>query len=500
MTSGRRSATAGRVFAARVIALGVAVLGLAAWGTPVSADTVPANTVPANTVPGATTIPSPAATIPGCKVGVWADNFTDAGHLAWQVSLPVPAAGAQGQPLSPLAVDGVAVFADGNTLYARRQADGKALWHAVFPNASNTLTAAVTGTVDGIWGWKGSVIALLGADSAAPSLASVNAATGKVRWRIKLGGGGLSVDSPMITGDGVAAILTQNDAVRTFDLSTGKALWSRVYLKDTSVTVAGTILVIGAKPTDGSPSTLHGVVARTGHTLWTRGGQPSFLTVQAASGGRLLVNDDAFPAGPAGSKTAPLVALSAATGQTLWHLQPPGLITAIWPSPAGVSPASVLFATGDPGTVLIQDPAARLSLADAATGKVRWSVKGTHSDPYTTPIISATYLISVATTPATGTVIDRAASTGAARWGAVITDTTVDRFLAKPSGPDVLVTFPAASESKPSRLLSVDVTTGKAKATVLLPFTASVGSPLTVVGGDALAEPTSLSCAVPVHP
>ena len=74
------------------------------------------------------------------------------------------------------------------------------------------------------------------------------------------------------------------------------------------------------------------------------------------------------------------------------------------------------------------------------------------------------------------------------------------RYLATPDGPNVLVTFPPAAEGKPSVLLAIDVATGATRATDPLPYTATVGAPLTVTGSDALVEPETASCAVPVAP
>jgi hypothetical protein len=129
---------------------------------------------------------------------------------------------------------------------------------------------------------------------------------------------------------------------------------------------------------------------------------------------------------------------------------------------------------------------------------VRWSAAG-HTDPYAAPVITGANVITVTTTPATGTVTDHAARTGATAWKAVISD-VYGRYLALPDGPNVLVAFPPAAAGKPSVLLALDVATGATRATHPLPYTATVGAPLTVAGADALVEPETASCAVPVAP
>jgi outer membrane protein assembly factor BamB len=194
-----------------------------------------------------------------------------------------------------------------------------------------------------------------------------------------------------------------------------------------------------------------------------------------------------------GAPPYPVIALSAATGRTLWQVETKALVTAVWPSEANVA-----IATGIPGQVDVEDPTARLYLASLSTGKVRWSSPG-YTDPEATPLVTSGTVVTVATTPSTGTVIARSASTGAVTAKAPITDAS-GRYLARPAGPNLLVALPGASAGKPSRLPALDAVTGATRATDLLPFTATVGAPLAVAGGAALAEPLSLSCVVPDHP
>ena len=124
---------------------------------------------------------------------------------------------------------------------------------------------------------------------------------------------------------------------------------------------------------------------------------------------------------------------------------------------------------------------------------------GTHSDPYTTPIVTGSDVITVGTTPSTGTVIDWNAATGAVRWKALITP-AYGRYLVQPRGKNVLAIFPGATGTKPSRLLAINRATGKTSATVLLPGMATVGAAPAVAGQDALFEPQTLSCQQPVTP
>jgi outer membrane protein assembly factor BamB len=442
---------------------------------------------------------SPAATIPGCRTGVWAQKFTDAGALAWQVSLPVTAstgdAGSLNGAVSPLVAGGLTVFTDGNSLYGLRLSDGHPAWHRQLGPHPTQASDSDTGAVAQLWLARGAVVALTGVNSKSPALVALSPATGEVQWRTPLGSGPLELDTLPVTTDWIAVVSTgqRSTTLAGIDLSDGKRLWTRVsQARQTVVQASGPDLVVSTRTSFTSPVTLIGLRGRSGAALWTRAGFPGWVSVVSAPGSRVLL--DGMNASPApGAVPPPVTALSAATGRTLWRVQTKAPVTAVWPSEAGVA-----IATGLPGEVLVQDPAARLYLASLATGKVRWSSPG-HTDPETTPLITSGGVVTVATTPSTGTVTARSAQTGAVTWKAPITDAE-GRFLTRAAGPNLLVAFPGASAGQPSRLLALDAVTGATRATRLLPFTATVGASLTVAGGAALAEPLSVSCAAGVHP
>ena len=116
-------------------------------------------------------------------------------------------------------------------------------------------------------------------------------------------------------------------------------------------------------------------------------------------------------------------------------------------------------------------------------------------------LVTASDVTVIVATADTGTVVDYSARSGAVRWRAVISAVTGQgRFLARPSGPDVVVTFPLPSASEASRLLALNAATGATKATNYLPFTSTVGTVPTVAGTNVLVEPVTASCAPPVHP
>ena len=501
-----------RIVAVAAVGAVLAVVACSATG-PVAANTSTANTSAAPTVTGPKAVTSRAApatnsgTIPGCRVGVWAEKVTDAGRVDWRVSLPFDASLGSGSQPPPLAVGGLSLFTVGDTLYALRLSDGRRAWHWGLPAPESPRPGVVVlktvNTVDGLWTWHGSVIAL--ADAATPSLVSLNPATGAVRWRAGLGPAALRFGTVWLSSDGVAAAVTgtQGRTLTAIDLATGRRLWSRTF-PNTPIPVAeGTTFVLAA---NGS-GTLAGLHARTGATQWSRTGFPDHTDILAAPGGPVLVDGIAgpptgpVPGGPATLPVHPLIALSAATGKTLWQLRTQEDVSALWPQGSQLVIASDVGG----GTSYVGDPGARLALVGLATGRVRWSAAEL-TDPSDPALIAPDGdVLSFTTLPGHGTLVDRSARTGATRW----TVPPGGSFLAAPQGPNVLVILRGTPTGQPSRLLAIDEATGTTAATDLLPYTAAPSSsapassssaspnPITVIGGDALLEPEQDSCTVP---
>lgn len=428
-------------------------------------------------------------TIKDCRVGAWAENFTDAGRLTWQVSLPAAPGLGSAQQAQPLVIGGVTVFADGNELYALRLGDGHQLWRKVFGTVKADL-----GPVLSIVAWHGSVVALAGA-----KLVALDAVTGAVRWTTTLGDS--YSHTLTVTSDGIAVfrIGRQGSALAAVDLSTGKGLWSRGSLKAHRLAVSGRIVVVASQASGQSPVKLTGIQARSGTVLWSRT-FPGWVEIMSAPGGRVLVYLPASLPMPGKSATAyPVIALSAGTGKTLWQLKTHGQPREIWATPAGVVVVTQFF--GKPFSPLTKIPPPRLNLTDLNTGKLRWSdaiSSGQTTYPAVTPVVTATDVVFAVTTAGGGTVTDYSARSGAVEWKAAIGGiSTYGHYLARPAGPNVLVIAPTGASSQ---LLALDAATGVTKATHRLPFTSTVGVPLTVVGGSALVEPQTASCAPPAHP
>ena len=303
----RSPATSGRV--PKVIGWVAAAFALAACGPATAAATGTAKTAAA---PGtaktaaqtaAGTASAQATTIPGCRTGAWAENFTDAGRLAWQVSLPAAPGLGYTEPVSPLAAGALSVFPDGDALYALRLSDGHPVWHKQFGTAKNPGQ----GTVDGLWTWQGSVIAALGTGSPEPALVSLDPATGRVRWNVALASTGLE-DAPVVTSDGVLAALSQTGTLRAFDLATGRRLWSTTYAK-AGLLAAGSVVIGNAGhggSIAGETRALTAFGGRTGKVAWSASGLPGGSQFVPAPGGTTMLTRSTSGATPKrGEQMAP---------------------------------------------------------------------------------------------------------------------------------------------------------------------------------------------------
>ncbi|MGH3280255.1 MAG: hypothetical protein ACRDNW_14115, partial [Trebonia sp.] len=149
--------------------------------------------------------PSPAITHPAsaaaaalhfkfkasCAGGAAAYDITDAGTAAWAVQLPGPTSSDGSfdhQSVQPVAIDGLAVFAYGNVISARRLTGGSQAWQRAYPGAADSPL----GEVGGLWAWHGELIALiapvyLGERPVPMRVQALNPATGAVRWTASLG-------------------------------------------------------------------------------------------------------------------------------------------------------------------------------------------------------------------------------------------------------------------------------------------------------------------------
>jgi outer membrane protein assembly factor BamB len=200
---------------------------------------------------------------------------TDAGTAAWAVQLPGTSSTYRG--LQPVAVGGLAVFAFGNVISARRLTDGRPVWQRAYPEPAGSDA----GEVGDLWLWHGELIALiaptnLGQRTVDMRVQALSPATGAVRWSAGLGTGDLYNDQ-VISSDGVLAVLTETGGagglgkLMAFDLNARKLLWSRPYGEDELTDgpdAAGPVIVMAEH------GTVTGFDVRTGTVRWTHSGMP----------------------------------------------------------------------------------------------------------------------------------------------------------------------------------------------------------------------------------
>jgi outer membrane protein assembly factor BamB len=150
---------------------------------------------------------------------------------------------------------------------------------------------------------------------------AVNPADGKVRWQFKLG---TAVDGWSGVSPGGVFVLTAGKELYVLNLANGRTLWSRAFVKpDKHGNYAAELLVMDGVLIAGylqlappAPSVLAGFSETTGHQLWARTGLPDAPNLQAEDGVVLMSGFDDLQGRQV---PAPLTALSAANGKTLWH-------------------------------------------------------------------------------------------------------------------------------------------------------------------------------------
>jgi outer membrane protein assembly factor BamB len=199
--------------AVAVVAAVAAALALAACGTGSSSvlagvgQPVP-STAPAVSHPAAAAAAAARFKFAGSCAGTAAAyDVTDAGIAAWAVQLPGTSSTYQGP--QPVAADGLAVFAFGNVISARRLTDGRQVWERAYPEPAGSAD----GDVGDLWLWHGELIALiaptsLGQRAVDMRVQALSPVTGAVRWTADLGTGDLYNDQ-VITPGGVLAVLTE---------------------------------------------------------------------------------------------------------------------------------------------------------------------------------------------------------------------------------------------------------------------------------------------------
>jgi outer membrane protein assembly factor BamB len=328
----------------------------------------------------------------------------------------------------------------------------------------------------GMWRWDG-LVAVLAGQVSRSSLTGLDAATGAVRWSLRLPGrgplGGLAA-----TADGGLAMMTTNGILQVVNLADGAVRWHRAVGASPVLTAAGQLVVSGVN------GRLTGYDDRTGQPRWTTGGLPEQSAIQLAAGLVLVTSDTQGP----GITTA-LTAVVPGTGRVAWRFDPGTPVTVLSAGPAGL-------------TVATYDPR-RLYLLDPRTGRPRW-----HADTFvvqdSVPLVTATDVLGFEG-PLTGVegqpavdVVDRAAATGVVRWQDTLTGPFPGgwQVLAVPgSGPLAVVQGEPSRAGDPAPLLAYQLSSGRAAWRVDMP--AFVQAPPVLAPGSVLVQPAdpTLACA-----
>jgi outer membrane protein assembly factor BamB len=422
----------------------------------------------------------------GCSVGpprrAWAELVSGNGQLRWRQQLPTNPT-MQGVYVQPLPVQGSAtdVFAEYDTVYGLAAADGHQVWHW-----------AASQWIYNMWPWHGAVIVLSGQASSDAQLTALDAASGAVRWSLRLPQRGL-LGSQALTADGGLAMITPDGVLAVADLTSGHIRWSRqlpgsavpspeptpVEPPLSPVPVAEGRVVVGA-----SGGRAVGFDSRTGATLWTASGlpgSPGSPLLQAAAG-LVLVTSGAMGPGIATAVTA----LSPATGRVAWRFDPGGFAFV-----AGVGPAGIALSASQPDFLFLVDP---------VTGQVRWKAAtfvDTSSQAGQPPValVTARDVITPEGQPGSSQrIVDRSAATGAVRWAAPVSGIVPAAVPLLTVGPWV-ITVADPSAPGDGTLAAVAASSGRPGWQVSMP--AAMFVPPAAAGGDVLAQSAdpSYGCA-----
>jgi outer membrane protein assembly factor BamB len=396
----------------------------------------------------------------------WAYEVTVAGKVIWRAHLPTNATDA-GVAVQPLAVGGEAVFAEFNAVYALRRPDGRQLWQHSFPYPKSEDYA---GWVYDLWYWHGTVIALSGQVSSTARLTAIDAATGAVRWTLKLPSAGL-LGTQAMTSNGVLGMLRPNGVLAAADLSTGKVLWSHKNGTSPGPVAVGDVIVAG------SNGRAIGYDAKTGAVLWTARGLPA-TTMLTEADGLVLVQSDVF--GGTGDPTA-VTALEPRTGRVAWRFD-----IGIQPEILGAGPAGIVMAIYNPD---------RLYLVNQATGRARWSAAtfaAALSGGDGVQIVTAGSVVQVEGRGVPH-LVKRSAATGKVLWSTALTGSLAGLHLAL-AGPNVLVTLGPPTGTAGSRLWAFRLASGTVAGSTALAALAT--PPMAAAGTETLVQVDDPVCAV----
>jgi outer membrane protein assembly factor BamB len=238
----------------------------------------------------------------------------------------------------------IGYWPEDGVVHALRLKDGRELWHARQGTSLN-----------GVWLNHGVLSMLTDDFGGGGLLTGLTASTGKVKWRLKIPGKGLTIDGPAATADGGLAWVRADGQLQVVDLVTGKVRWSARQGTAAEVTAQFPQLqTLGTRVFYLSGGRLSAYDDRTGTPAWSIHGAPVHTRMLVA-GGQLLLNG-----GWAGAPYG-LGAVDPARGTTRWTYD---------------NGAALSVLAGGSGRIavepLVSAGAQHEWLLDAATGLVAW--------------------------------------------------------------------------------------------------------------------------------
>jgi outer membrane protein assembly factor BamB len=179
-------------------------------------------------------------------------------------------------------------------------------------------------------------------------LVALDAASGRVRWRVALA----PTESSPLVSNGLVYVGDWSGRVTAFDARTGARRWSVA----TGGAVKGSVALAGRRAYVGAyDGRLYGLDARTGRVLWHTsspsrlGRRGAFYSTPAIAYGRIYL----------GSTDGSVYSFGAVSGKLRWSHRTGGYVygsPAVWR-----------------GRILVGSYDGRFNALDAATGRVRWS-------------------------------------------------------------------------------------------------------------------------------
>jgi outer membrane protein assembly factor BamB len=458
-----RSMTIRRVRASTVLAaawLALTVLALTACGSghPAGAGSASSHqAIPATPAPTRTAGPVTNGCGPQPARYAWAVDVTTAGRIIWQTALTTRNVGFA-ITVQPLVVGTVAVLAQDGIVHGLDLGDGHPLW-------------SWTGGQDvyGMWRWGGLVVVLTDQVSTHSRLTGLDAATGAVRWSLRLPGRGL-LGGQAATADGGLAMVTTVGVLQVVNLADGTVRWRRTVGASPALTAAGQLVIFGVS------GRLTGYDDRTGQPRWTTGGLPDQPTVQLAGGLVLVLSNTQGP----GITTA-LTAVLPATGRIAWRFDPGESLTVLSAGPdpqTGLTVAAYVFNR-------------RLYLLDPRTGRPRWQA-ATFVAQGIIPLVTRTDVLTVEG-QSTIRLVDRAATDGRVRWQDTLTEPPVGQQQVLAAGPLAVLQGDPATPGHPAPLLAYQLASGRPAWRVDMP-TFVVTQPV-LTPGHVLVQPADLMSA-----